>query len=244
MKHKKYLYYIVILSIISFSSNSLYALGTGFYTTGRAGIGYDKKGFPVNYCIGAGFILDTAVARDELFNYRVNVGWGNQAESGSPFFSKKSVQRVSVSNNFGLGVLRKKYIRLWVGPQLDIGCQFKQNTERYLDFAPGPSMGYELHSINMAMFYLGFGAVFGININTGDLFTLGFEIGVNTALVFGKHRDTTQSVLFIQDFFSGIKIIPMITSSNDDDKAFGRIEGFSRISFIFRVGDTYSETAL
>jgi hypothetical protein len=234
---------ILVLAIISLSASSIYALGTGFYTTGRAGLTFDPSGKPITYCLGAGFVLDTAVATDELFNYRLNIGWENSIESGSPFFRKRNTNRVSISNTFGLGVIRNKYIRLWTGPQLDLGCQFKKMAENTFDIFPPLGGIYNMHSMSSTMFFLGFGAVLGININPEKHFTLSFEVGVNTAIGFGRHRDSKQRIL-VAETSTGIGMMPMLPSRDNADKAFGRIEGFSRLSFIFRVGDIFSQPTL
>ncbi|MDM7985818.1 MAG: hypothetical protein QUS13_00640, partial [Smithella sp.] len=219
------------------------ALGIGLYTTGRAGLTIDNTGIPITYCLGAGFVLDTAVATDELFNYRLNVGWEDSIADGTHFFKKGNANRVYASNTFGLGVFMNRYIRLWTGPQLDIGCQFRKISENTDDTFPPFGVLYKIKSTNYAMFFLGFGAVLGLNVNPVELFTISIEVGVNTAFGFGKHHENEQKIL-VGNANPGFTIFPMLPNRDYAEKAFGRIEGFSRLSFMFRVGDTYTQTAL
>jgi hypothetical protein len=75
-------------------------------------------------------------------------------------------------------------------------------------------------------------AVLGVNVNPADNFTLSLEIGLNSNVGIGpyheKKRDYTVTSLFI---------MPTLNSSKSHDMIFGKVEGLTRLSFIYRVGD-------
>jgi hypothetical protein len=236
---------LLIASFIHFlfliAATQVYALGIGFYTTGKAGVALwntGKNGTVVNYGLGAGFVLDTAVASNELFNYRLNAGYENVIESGFPFFQKYSVNRITVSNAFGFGIVRIKYLRVWTGPQVELGCQFISTSAQKLEGNP-LYISYNKNSIDHVFFTLGIGAVLGININPGDLFTMSFEIGLNTFMGVGRYHVNESSINFGLLPGNTVKIFPAMPSSSAYDRAFGKVECFSRLSFIFRVADNY-----
>lgn len=225
-------------------SISAYPYGIGFYTTGKAGISTfidNYKNSTIKYSVGAGFVYDSAVAVNELFNYRLNAGYENimsiadSYSSGSPFFSKSAIHHISICNDFGLGIIRQKNIRVWIGPQVDIGCDYRYF--RNVDYAGDRYTSYYIKS---TMFTLGFGGVLGINVHAGDILTIGFDMGINTNFGVGSYHRGGHSYWIV--FGTAIRgIFPVYFSTNFDDKAFGKICGFIRISFIFRVGDVYHE---
>jgi hypothetical protein len=235
---------LTFISIILFTATAVHALGIGAYTTGKAGISNLNPaggGFVVNYGVGAGFVLDTAVASSSLFNYRLAAGYENTVTSGTAFFKKYGVNQVTLNNAFGFGLVMKKYVRVWMGPQVVLGCLFLDTTERKL--ALGSFTAYTRRSINFALFSLGIGAVLGVNINTGKVFTISLECGLNTLMALGRYR-VTQGYLLGVDSGFGTDVVPLGPNTSSYDRAFGHIECFSRLSFIFRVGDMYEPDIL
>ena len=64
--------------------------------------------------VGFEFVLDTAVARNTVFNYRLNLGY-------EKFESKDAdldMESIIVDNTFGFAAFRNKVVRLWLGPQV------------------------------------------------------------------------------------------------------------------------------
>jgi hypothetical protein len=234
---KKYSIIICFSCFIVLSSISgLYALGVGGYISGKGGVSTLKIGdtnSSVDYSVGAGFVLDTAVATNEVFNYRLAVGYENSVKSGVPFFSTWSTHRISFSNVLGYAFYRSKYLRVWMGPQIGLACQFVNAKDKEIQSSPN-TIGYRIrfHSDNFAIFSLGFGAVLGINVHPADNFTISFEIGINSNVGIGprheKRRDYTIAY--------GFPIMPTLVSSNSHDIIFGKAEGLARLSFIYRVG--------
>ena len=241
MLRKKIFLTIIIVLFITICHCRLHALGIGFYSTGKAGVSYSKTsndGFTVNYALGAGFVLDTAVASSDVFNYRLAAGYDNAIDSGGRFFKRYSANRVLLSNVFGFGVIRNKYIRLWTGPQLELGCQFNKvsKSSYYYDSLFGPSRIKS--TLDYAYFLLGIGAVMGLNINPGKVFTISLEVGLNTTLGFGKYHAHENHLWFIRS--SGSYIVLPYALGDSYDRAFGKVEGFIRLSFIFRIRDNYN----
>lgn len=126
----------------------------------------------MNY--GGGLVLDTNLASDQLFNYRMELGFTNLHSSyqqeepdivaqllverlTGTFFpiNKKETYwensfLLTTIHYFGFGVVRTKTVRFWLGPQLTIGGMLTNNKG----------------------FYAGLGLALGLNINIGEVFTL------------------------------------------------------------------------
>ena len=106
------------------------ASGFGAFVEGISGSGdveidWDNSGnqppFDNDFSGGHfGFILDTNLARDSVFNYRLNVGLG-ALDAEDDFGTALELGGVTVDNTFGFGVVRSKSFRLWIGPQIRIG---------------------------------------------------------------------------------------------------------------------------
>ncbi|OHD72184.1 MAG: hypothetical protein A2W19_14845 [Spirochaetes bacterium RBG_16_49_21] len=126
-----------------------------------------------------------------------------------------------------------------MGPQVDLGYQFKSVSNRYLDGAPPILFAYMMQSIDSKVFSLGFGAVLGINLNPGRLFTVSFEIGVTTSIGIGPYHKSEWGIMYLNMPPFSIGTAPILPENKSSDTAVGKAEGFARLSFIFRVGDTY-----
>jgi hypothetical protein len=234
--------------IMCLSSNGLYALGVGGYAAGNGGISSLRMGEAksnVQYGLEAGFILDTAVGLNQLFNYRLGVGYENTMKSGNAFFDRFSIHRVAVSNTFGYAFVRSKYLRVWMGPQIELACQFNKSNNMTRDIFPLPfppsntmPLLISKKSTDFAIFSLGFGAVLGININTNSPFSISFEIGINACLGIGPYKETNKECIIGPGVF-----MPNLNPSYSRNTSFSRVDAFTRLSFIYRVGETFiSET--
>ena len=65
--------------------------------------------------------LDSAVAKDKLFNYRMNLGY-EHVPRGSTDSTFAMFNGGSFENIFGFGVYRSKLMRVWLGPSLRIAA--------------------------------------------------------------------------------------------------------------------------
>ncbi|MBN2077560.1 MAG: hypothetical protein JW838_01250 [Spirochaetes bacterium] len=123
---------------------------------------------------GLDFVMDTAVARDRLFNYRLTIECANFTRWEERLFSSRSYQvnRLLWANTFGFGIVRTRLMRIWVGPQVALSYEFKNRDRAILGSA----------------IYTTVGPVVGANINTWENVTLGFELGFRTGLVAALER--------------------------------------------------------
>ena len=125
------LIYGLVLLLLTLSGGRAFALGLGFYGTVQGGSGswelenqsgftfYDDDGDTERF--GIGFTLDTAVARNKLFNYRLNIGperfdidFDNSGGATAELYG------LAADNTFGFGVMRTEKVRLWAGPRVRI----------------------------------------------------------------------------------------------------------------------------
>ena len=164
---------LLIVALLTIAQGNAFALGLGFYGTLQAGeADWDFEnitGPDTSYDggdmtrLGFGFVLDTAVLKDKLFNYRLNVGFERfDADLGSTPITAELVG-IAADSSFGFGVLRTEDIRLWVGPRVRVaayGGDFNNDS-----------------SIDIALIEFGVGGVFGANFKVGPTVVLGVETG-------------------------------------------------------------------
>jgi hypothetical protein len=122
--------------------------------------------FLVQRLVGTDLTLDTAVAEDRLFNYRLNIGCTTTtADSGFPSVNAYyRVNRFTWENTFGFALLRSSRLRVWAGPQISLCYEFKSTDKSVCD----------------AMLFNRLGPVVGININTSNDVTVSLETGFRT----------------------------------------------------------------
>lgn len=139
--------------------------------------------------IGFGFVLDTKVAENALFNYRLNIS----TAFGTASFDELSVNgftnndpeeikdlkevwdlgyiRLSIDNTFGFGIVRSKLLRLWAGPQVRLGYTYGNTTQ---DITVNGVSNSKIHKYTGL---IGFAPVIGANFNFGKTVTLTAETG-------------------------------------------------------------------
>lgn len=126
---------------------------------------------------GLDIVMDTAVAKDRLFNYRLTIECTNFTRWEERLFSSRSYQvnRLLWANTFGFGIIRTHLMRIWAGPQVALSYEFKNRDRAILGSA----------------IYTTVGPVVGANLNTWENVTLGFELGFRTGLVAALERPIT-----------------------------------------------------
>jgi hypothetical protein len=131
-----------------------------------------------------------------------------------------------------------------MGPQIELASQFNVVSDRTTSmythaFYNGmPFFEDKIVSIDFAIFSLGLGAVLGVNFNAGDVFTVSYEVGVNTCVGIGPYHERKKAYVYTPGFF-----MPSLISSKSKDMILGKAEGLMRLSFLYRVGESYiSET--
>jgi len=73
--------------------------------------------------VGLGFVFDSNLAQDRLFNYRVNASleYFEQKVSQGGFEDRVEGTRVAIDQTFGFGFIRTPAIRVFAGPSLHLG---------------------------------------------------------------------------------------------------------------------------
>lgn len=167
---------LLTVVVLPFMITSTQAIGLGLYGTWQGGAvdwefdDTDDSGFIFDYSgdtsgAGGGFVLDTAVARDKLFNYRLNIGIESLVADVDELAVEMDLGGIAMDNTFGFGVLRKDSVRLWLGPRLRVGYF---NGDVQPEVAPNTDIN---------LLEVGLGGVFGANFNIGSTVTLGLTTG-------------------------------------------------------------------
>ncbi len=199
----------VTISICAHVSETM-AVGIGFYATSGMGDGeyeFDSDTNPdidldtdIQRC-GYGFMLDTAVANDRVFNYRLNIGiynWSEEFEDDSEF----ELSGFMISHDFGFGVLRNKYVRLWLGPEVR--------------FALGDGDEDDNHGYDVEIKSFGVGPVLGLNVHLGPVVSLGFKSGYLFEGVNGDADSLDESIDFSGDDTMYYFTLSLIFRINDE----------------------------
>ncbi|MBN1797563.1 MAG: hypothetical protein JW822_03240 [Spirochaetales bacterium] len=121
-----------------------------------------------------GILFDTCVARDRLFNYRLQVGLDL---SNASFYDEDlgqdadiDIWQISFINTFGFGMIRNELMRFWVGPQIGFALGFE------------PNFVQDAYYSNMGEFFefdIFVGVGFGVNIHIGDTISLCADAGIS-----------------------------------------------------------------
>ena len=178
MKHRLMLQVLVLSLMFILGISSASALGLGTYYNLGWGDGeiefdndddyyyHDDDKFDIDTDHrgrAIGFVLDTNVAKNALFNYRLNV-----ALDTIDFGHGLELDGCVMDHTFGFGVLRNKYVRLWIGPQINLAY-------------------YEKHDFDL--FGIGIGPAMGVNIHAGDFISFTVTSGYKYNFLFGSYDD-------------------------------------------------------
>lgn len=173
--------------VCMFGISNAAALGIGTYYNSGWGSGtieydfdnyyYDEDDdfdFDADYKTRAiGFVLDTNVAKDSVFNYRLNVSLDKMDIDDGP-----SIDGFVMDHTFGFGVLRNKYVRLWIGPQINLSY-YQEDYDR--------GNYYDDDDDDFDKFGIGFGPAMGINIHAGDIISFTITSGYKFNFIFGSN---------------------------------------------------------
>jgi hypothetical protein len=157
---------------LGLGGNLTYSYRTGTWAAEDsliANVNYANLNFSSND-LGVGLTLDTAVARDRLFNYRLNINyqhaWFDPSSPDLPTINEFEYDGFEIDNVFGFGVMRRKGLRWWLGPGIRLAAG------RALLRAGG---GASVQSL--PQFDVGAGIVTGVNLHWGKHFSLGATLG-------------------------------------------------------------------
>lgn len=113
-----------------------------------------------------GLAMDTAPARDKLYNYHLTVGYGIFRNMNSDAWGRADLDGLIISNSFGFGTLVTPRVRVWFGPEIKV---------TWVDGNPDHYSNYKIN-----LFGVGKGLALGVNFNDDKMFTtvvkLGFQV--------------------------------------------------------------------
>jgi hypothetical protein len=253
---------IIAISIILFTP-SLHAFGIGLYGTG--GIARQAWNNKIENVFngGGGIILDTAVAKDTLYNYRFTLG----SEQNYDFrYTKKAVPYTipfgtindgTTDHNISLNQTTyydsKKLIRpLSISMSHAFGFGVFRNNFVRLWLGPEIALSFMMRGARSLLGgHAGGGLILGLNINMGDLVTLSLTGSclVEYAIRFTKYSKYEIGTMTFSPPMSGggsdpfsemMALTPPITRKTEKPQDKGlRIGGRFNIALLFRVNDTY-----
>ncbi len=126
--------------------------------------------------LGAGFVYDTTVARDELVNYRVMAGYEYMDINLDNYSDDEVFHDIYIDNFIGFGVYRAENMRVWVGPELRIGYMI----------GGGDTLTDDARGVELAI-----GPAVGINMHTGPDFSFALTGGIRQQYFWGNWEDPT-----------------------------------------------------
>ncbi len=221
MKIKFVIFLSIITLILLSASSSLYAFGIGVYgTASKANYVWtyhesDIPDFDVDSKVtkmGAGFVLDTCLAMDKLFNYRLNIGFTKMNidnEKHSVITSDIKANEYHLYNTFGFGIFRSEIMRVWLGPQIGFG---------YINGEYDAATPSDKDNNFFTFFFAG-ALVAGLNFNIEDIITLGLDGGYRIS----RHAGTA-------DTLSSLNSVGITGTGK---------EWFANLSIIFRINDIF-----
>lgn len=197
---------------LPYSVGDAYSVTVSPEDTNRAD--YDTD-FDLQSSTGVGFMYDSNLGKDALFNYRLGLEYTKEEidtfEGNSCTGNCEFGTRYNFVNTFGFGVLRTKMVRLWVGPRFNIAF------DSYSDAADD-----NFKRIGMEF---GIAPAVGVNVNFGRYFALSADADYRFAATLGAaDQDDT---IYAQDRGFTYK---------------GSAKGTTvRVYAIFKFGEDYQE---
>jgi len=181
MKQKQSLIVIIGMALSFWVSNS-FALGLGL-SLGQGTEEWEDQDDSIlvnnngdRKVSSVGFVLDTAVANNKVFNYRLTLmAEENERDSGGAYVNLKGY---AMTHDFGFGVFRNKHVRLWLGPQLK-GAYYEEMTHSSNGVEIGDAIGFGLN------------AVAGVNVHLPKVVSFGFTAGYQVLGAYGGDYDLT-----------------------------------------------------
>ncbi|MFZ5572258.1 MAG: hypothetical protein ACOZF0_17810 [Thermodesulfobacteriota bacterium] len=221
---------MLLVAVYAFHLPEASAIGLGFYgdVNIQDGSG-DHSAEPDDYYNGRdeyrfetdddnrsiGFVLDTALARNVPFNYRLNLGYGEwkwKNESGG----KLELDTYTMDHTFGFRLYQDRLIRLWIGPQLRLSV----SEGDFIDSSGVKDRDYEYSYVG-----IGVAPVIGVNFNPGDHITASLTIGYRFMRYYGDD-DYKGGPDADYDYYE--------SKYENDEK-----QVFMNLAFFFRLNDSF-----
>jgi hypothetical protein len=221
---KFYLAFPFVSLVLFLYSQPAMCMGYGLYLTGNGGMTTWNGNMDFSHAGvsgGFGFVMDTSVARDKLFNFRLNLG----LDIINSAYRSIDIYKFDVLCSFGFGLVRTEIMRFWIGPQ--IGLRINRGSGRVLArnriFFEANIMGvypsnakYDASSTGVVG-----GLVMGFNFHITERLTVALDFG-------GRGCAGTGTITYDGYF----------RNYDKKEKAWG-YEGFINFALIVRVNDSY-----
>lgn len=149
-----------LIVLLAWGSSS-FAIGLGFTSvSGSETWDNNNTSGSTDHDVDAkGFMFDTNVAKNRLFNYRFTYQNEENKQSNGDFKFKG----YTIANDFGFGAFRNQWVRLWIGPRFTTTAYDKVTIG-------GVTRGTDVVGI-------AYGPVIGINVNFPQVVSLSVTTG-------------------------------------------------------------------
>ncbi len=260
---------LVAAALVAAAATPLLATGVGFYGGASLGRQFWEKKSGHEWSAGGGLVVDTAVARDKLFNYRFTLGCDQ--ENGFQYIDKP------VPYTFRLMTMNSGPTTLTMDQTRSLFYKSKQQIKP-LSIKMSHAFGFGVLRTQIVRLWLGpelsvsgmidktfnvkrlwgirggLGLILGLNINPGDLVTLSFTASGRAEYAYRCSSYKKYSISYTTTTMTppGTMPFPAIMPYGDEksrpvskkglkDKGF-RFGGQLNVAILFRVGDNYTMT--
>jgi len=164
--------WILLILLCTLAATHASAAGFGLYVGTAPEVGrFDIPADPgTEWNFSGGILIDSNVARNRLFNYRIALGYQyTYLDLDRPFrgFGGSEGHGLSINQSFGFGLVRSRRFRIWAGPALRIAGSYHSGQTRLDPLFPG---GFSRVSTPAyATVQVGIGPELGINLHTGKV---------------------------------------------------------------------------
>jgi hypothetical protein len=145
----------LLILLCSLTATHASAAGYGLYVGTAPEVGrFDIPADPgTEWNFSGGLLIDSNVARNRLFNYRLALGYQYTTfDLDRPFsdFVDDEGHGFSINQSFGLGLVRSRRFRIWAGPAYPLsgGGVNRVSLPAYgtIQVGIGPELGINLHT--------------------------------------------------------------------------------------------------
>ena len=181
MSYKNHISKIIFAMLLaSWGIPQAHAVGLGFsFGTGNEEWEKDRVNAGDRNVSNMGFVLDTAVRRNRVFNYRFSFLKEKNDADGNGI----NMEGYTTVHDFGFGVLRERNVRLWLGPQLR--ASYYEDIYLNSRSVPGDVVGFTV------------GPVIGVNVNMPQVVSFSFTAAYHILGGYaGDYNDTNSNIYY------------------------------------------------
>jgi len=138
--------------------------------------------YQYKHLAGLGIVLDTNVAKEETFGYRVALEYTLSELKSTNRRGVDSLRKhkYNIVNTFAFGVIQEPYFKWWVGPRINIE----------IEHASGSDISYQ------NSWGWGFGAATGVNVKIAKRIALAADLAYQGKVMFGGESYQDQYSVF------------------------------------------------